>query len=154
MIVKAIPTELGNIISDFENLDLIIPNRLRLGRNNDRSPAATMEVTGNPDRILKENRKIFNSWFEVWLISHVPRLMNHPKWFSTDHDIKICDAVLFLKQDGVLSNSYHYDMVNEIVTRKDGVIRKVIFRYRNHQEKVDRCTTRSVPDRVLIHQID
>ena len=130
MIVKAIPIELGNIISDFKNLDLIIPNRLRLGRNNDRSPAATMEVTGNPDRILKENRKIFNSWFEVWLISHVPRLMNHPKWFSTAHYIKICDVVLFLKQDGVLSNSYQYDRVNKIVPSKDGVIRKVIVRSR------------------------
>ena len=70
-------------------MDLITPNRLRLGRNNDCSPAATMGVTGNPDRMLKENRKIFNSWFEVWLISHVPRLMNHPKWFSAYwHNIK------------------------------------------------------------------
>ena len=52
--------------------------------------------------------------------------MNHPKWFSTDHDIKICDVVLFLKQDGVLSNSYQYGMVNEIVPSKDGIICKVI----------------------------
>ena len=80
--------------------------------------------------------------------------MNHHKWFSTDHGIKICDVVLFLKQDGVLSNNYQYGMVNEIVPRKDGVIRKVIVRYRNHQEKVDRYTTRSVRDRVLIHPID
>ena len=49
-----------------------------------------------------------------------------PKWFSTDHDIKICDVVLFLKQDGVLSNSYQYGMVNEIVPSKDGIICKVI----------------------------
>ena len=68
-----------------------------------------MEVTGNPDRILKKkkkNRNIFNSWFEAWLISYVPRLMNHPKSFSKDHDIKICDVVLFLKQDGVLSMAW------------------------------------------------
>ena len=103
-----------------------------------------MEVTDNPDRILKENRKMFNSWFEAWLISHVPRLMNHPKWFSTDHDIKICDVVLFLKQDRVLSNGYQYDLVNEIVPSKDGVVCKVIVPYRNHQENVDQYTTRSV----------
>ena len=48
---------LGNIISDYENMDLATPTRLRSGRNDDRSPAATMEVTDNPDRILKENRK-------------------------------------------------------------------------------------------------
>ena len=50
----------GNIISDYENMDLIRPNRLQLGRNNDRSPAATMEVTGNPDRILKKKRRKFS----------------------------------------------------------------------------------------------
>ena len=125
--INDLPFGLGNTISDYENMDLITPNRLRLRRSNDRSPAATMEVTSNPDKILKENRKIFNSWIEVWLISHVPRLMNHRKWFSTDHGIKIYDVVLFLKQDGVLSNNYQYGMVNEIVSRKDGVIRKVIL---------------------------
>ena len=56
---------IGNIISDYENMDLIRPNRLQLGRNNDRSAAATTEVTGNPDRILKTKRKIFDSQFEA-----------------------------------------------------------------------------------------
>ena len=107
--INDLPIGLGNII---ENMDLITPNRLRLGGNNDPSPAATVEVTGNPDRILKENRKNFNSCFEPCLISHVPRLMNHRKWFSANHDIKICDALLFLKQNGVLINRYQYGMVN------------------------------------------
>ena len=53
-------------------MDLITPNRLWLRRNNERSPAAAMEAAGNPDRILKENIKIYNLWFEAWLISHVP----------------------------------------------------------------------------------
>ena len=152
--INDLPIRIANIISDYENMDLITPNQLRLGRNNDRSPTATMEVTGNPDRISKENKKIFNSWFEAWLISHVPRLMNHPKWFSTDHDMKTCDVLLFLKQDGALSNSYQYGIVNEIIPSKDGVIRKVIVQYRNDQENVDRYTARSVRDLVLIHPTD
>ena len=41
-------------------MDFITQNQLQLGGNNDRNPTATMEVTGNPDRVLKENRKIFN----------------------------------------------------------------------------------------------
>ena len=58
--INDLPFGLGNIITDNENMDLITPNRLRLGRNNDRSPVATMEVTGNPDGILIENRNIFD----------------------------------------------------------------------------------------------
>ena len=44
---------LGNIISDYKNMDLMTANRLRFERNNNRNPAATMGVMGNPDRILK-----------------------------------------------------------------------------------------------------
>ena len=80
--------------------------------------------------------------------------MNYPKWVSTYHDIKICYVVLFLKQDGVLSNSYQYGMVSGIVPSKDGVIHKVTVQYRNHQENVDRYKTRSVHDLVLIHPVD
>ena len=58
--INDLPFGLGNIITDNENMDLITPNRLRLGRNNDRSPVATMEVTANPDGILIENRNIFD----------------------------------------------------------------------------------------------
>ena len=56
--INDLPIRLGNIISDYENMDLITPNWLWLGWNNDQNPAA-MEVTGNPDRFLKE--KIFQS---------------------------------------------------------------------------------------------
>ena len=67
--INDLPVELGNIISDYENMDLITPNWLRLERINDRSPAATMEVTANPNRMLKENRKVFNSCFILVEIS-------------------------------------------------------------------------------------
>ena len=113
-----------------------------------------MEVTSNPDRILKKTRKIFSSWFETWLIAHLPRLTNHSEWFSLDHDIKIRGVALFLKHDGVLSSSCQYGMVNEIVPSKYVVICKVIVRYRNHQENVDRYTIRSIRDLMLIHPID
>ena len=41
------PVGLDNIISDYEKMDLITANRLRLGRNNDRSAAAAMKASGN-----------------------------------------------------------------------------------------------------------
>lgn len=44
--------------------------------------------------------------------------------------------------------------MNEIVPWKDGVIRKAVFCYRNHQENIDRYITRAVYDLLLIHPID
>ena len=77
--INYLPLALGNIVSDFENMDLIKPNRLKLGRNSERSPVFSMKVVGNHLKVLKENKKIYSVWFETWLISHVPKLMEQPK---------------------------------------------------------------------------
>ena len=152
--INDLPIALGNIVGDFEQMDLITPNRLRLGRNNDRSPVSPMKITGSTQKIIEENKKIFNSWFEAWLTSYVPKLMHQPKWFRSDRDIKICDVVLFTKKEGSISSIYQYGMVHEIEPKKDGLIRRVVVKYRNHNESVDRFTTRAVRELVLIHPID
>ena len=152
--INDLPIALGNIKSNYESMDLITPNRLRLGRNNARSPCDTLTIITNPSKILEDNKKIFNTWFEHWLINHVPKLMSQPKWFKMEEDIKIGDVVLFLKHDSVLSSTYQYGMVIDTETGKDGIIRKVRVKYRNHNETVDRETYRSVRQLVLIHRWD
>ena len=93
-------------------MDLLTANRLRLGRNNDRSPIGPIMLTNNPDKFLFTNKKLFNTWFECWLISHVSKLMHHPKWFQTDRDVKVGDVVLFSKQENQLSSTYQYGMIS------------------------------------------
>jgi len=70
-------------------MDLITPNRLLLGRNNQRSPDGFAVECDNPTKILKENEKVYNAWFEVWLLVHVPKLMKQQKWFDSDGDDKL-----------------------------------------------------------------
>ena len=57
--INDLPLALGNVTSDLESMDLITPNRLKLGRNNNRS----LVVSNNNSRILKTNQRIFQSWF-------------------------------------------------------------------------------------------
>ena len=76
-----------------------------------------MKVVGNYLKILEENKKIFNIWFETWLISHVPKLMDQPKWFHSDLDVKIRNLVLFIKNEASLVNMYQYG--HEIELSKD-----------------------------------
>ena len=75
--------------------------------------------------IIKENEEIFNSWFEVWLLVHVPKLMQQQKWFVTDK-INIGDIILFTKNDSVISNLYTYGIVQNLKYS-----RKATIRYRN-----------------------
>ena len=58
--INNLPLAIGNVTTDFETLDLITPNRLKLGRNNERSPVGSMLVTSDPKRIFKEIKKYTN----------------------------------------------------------------------------------------------
>ena len=152
--INDLPLALGNLVSDFEEMDLITPNRLRMGRNNNRSPVGPLFVVNDPSKFFIENTKIFNAWFETWLTSHVPKLMHQPKWFRTEYDMKVGDIVLFLKKEGLLNSTYQYGMVKDVEVSKDGKIRTVILKYRNHQESVDRETRRAVRQLVVIHRVE
>jgi hypothetical protein len=152
--INDLPIAKGNIVSDLEHLDLITPNRLKLGRNNARSPEGPLEVTGNADKIIKNNTRIQNAWFELWLISCVPKLMMQPKWFDSDKDVKIGDIVIFLKKEGELNSKYQYGMISAADPGRDGKIRSVKVSYQNHNENVKRETNRTVREIVVIHAVD
>ena len=152
--INNLPLALGNIKGDFEMMDIITPNRLLLGRNNDRTPDLPLTVSEGYDKILAENKKIHEAWFECWLMSHVPKLVEQPKWFYSDRDLKKGDIVLFLKQESVLCNTYQYGMIESIEQERDGKIRKVHVKYRNSSEETDRLSYRSTRSLVMIHPVD
>ena len=140
--------------SSLEDLDILTPNRLLLGRNNERSPSGPLLVTNDTSKILQSNIDVFTVWFESWLISYVPRLMYQPKWFKTIRDMKVGDIVLFLKTDHEYSRQYQYGIVDSVEKGRDDRIRTVTVRYRNSNEQQDRKTRRAVRELVVVHHID
>ena len=152
--INNLPIAMTKSVTDVENADLITPNRLKLGRNNDRSPIGTLSVTSDPQKIIHSNQQIFNSWFESWLICYVPKLMYHPKWFVNDTNLKKGDIVLFLKNDKELCDTYQYGMIDEANPGIDGKLRSVSVRYRNSSENMNRYTTRAVHQLVKIHSTE
>ena len=152
--INNLPLALGSIYSDLDNLDLITPNRLRLGRNNDRSPVGAVEVITTPSRFLQGNKKIFKIWFENWLLSHVPKLMFHPKWFNSERDVIVGDVIFFLKNEGSLNNTYQYGMIKDVEFSKDDKIRRVTVKYWNSNENTNPETRRAVRNIVIIYPVD
>ncbi|XP_066935306.1 uncharacterized protein [Clytia hemisphaerica] len=88
------PIAVRNVKGNFEMGDLLTPNRLILGRNNNRGPSGTLSVENDYDKIIRSNQKIYNAWFDSWLVSHVPNLIE-PKWFNSNKHVKAGDIVLF-----------------------------------------------------------
>ena len=152
--VNNLPLALGNVKSDFEAMDLITPNRLLLGRNNDRCPVGPVTLEGDYDKVIRNNQEIYDSWFEVWLLSHVPKLMEQPKWFRDDYHLKKGDIVLITKQESDISSQYRYGMVESVEIGRDGKVRGAHIRYRSHDSNTDRITYRAVRTMVVIHSVD
>lgn len=141
--INDLPIAVGNVV-DSENMDLLTPNRLLLGRNNSSSPTGEFVTIENPTKLLKESSKLYNTWFETWLLNHVPKLMPQAKWFNHNRNLRVGDIVLFTKVDSCINKSYTYGMVGDVEEGDDGHVRKVTLQYQNHNENVKRETCRSV----------
>ena len=113
-----------------------------------------MKLINDPVKVIAKNNDIFNAWFEAWLISYVPKLMEHPKWYDNDRDLKPGDVVLFLKSEKEINNDYQYGMIADVQPSKDNKARVVNVKYRNHTENTDRFTKRTARQIIVIHPID
>ena len=152
--INNLPIGLGNKTEMLENLDILTPNRLLLGRNNNRCPTAPLEVSHDVRKIVQSNNEIFKAWFKEWLISFVPNLLDQPKWFVSDRSVAVGDVVLILKSDRAFDLQYQYGLVVTTTEGKDGLIRSVEVEYQNPGEDTKRRTKRGVRELIVIHQVD
>ena len=152
--INNLPIGLGNKTEKIENLDLIMPNRLILGRNNDRCPTVPLKISHDRKKVIESNAKIFRAWFNSWLISYVPTLLDRPKWFEDEKGVSVGDVVLFLKSEQESNLNYQYGIVRSINKSSDGRVRTIEVEYQNHNEKLKRKTVRGVRDVVVIYRVD
>ncbi len=151
--INNLPIGVGNKTWNLENLGLITPNRLLLGRNNDRCPTAPLVLSNDVKKIISTNEEIFKAWFDSWLLSYVPTLVPQPKWFVTNRNVSIGDVVVFTKSEKEFENVYQFGMVVSVHPSKDGLIRSVDIEYQNHNENIKRQTKRGVREVVVIHPV-
>ena len=152
--INNMPIGLGNKTELLESLDILTPNRLILGRNNNRNPTSPLELTHDFRRIVESNNDIFQAWFKEWLISYVPTLIEKPKWFTTERNISEGDVVLFLKSEQEFDRQYQYGIVVATIVGRDGLVRVAEIKYQNYGENAKRTTKRGVRDLVVVHPID
>ena len=152
--INNLPIGVGNKTDQLENLDILTPNRLILGKNNDRCPTQSLELTHDLKRIIESNANIFRAWFNSWLISYVPTLIEQPKWFENDSEISVGDVVLILKSEQEFDQKYQYGIVRSVNRGRDKCVRSVEIEYQNHNENTKRRTTRGAREVVVIHKVD
>ena len=82
--------------------DIITPNRLKMGRNSQRSLDTPNSIVLNagPGKLLEVNRKIQETWYKIF-IDRIHNLIPKPnKWHKSDKPM-LDDIVLFVQNDSV-----------------------------------------------------
>ena len=67
--INDLPLALKHVAGNIEQMDILTPN----------SHSGPVRNTNDPSKIIARNEEFMTSWFEVWMISHVPKLMEQPK---------------------------------------------------------------------------
>ena len=144
-----------NVNLELDDLDIITPNRLRFGRNNERAPLGPAYISNDPFKFMDVNQEIYEAWWEHWLTSAAPELIEKPVHWKRGDNLKEGDIVLFRKAEGAVgAGTYQYGMVQSVLPTKDDAVRNVMVKYRNWEEQQDRLTKRSVKALILIHQVN
>ena len=135
-------------------LKILTPNMIRVGRINSRSLDGPVRLPSKYKEQVAAVEKVYDSWFKVWKESYLPKLLCQPKWFKSDEDLKNGDLVYFSKSESSLSNDYTMGRVDQVITGKDGKIRRVIVKYFNGTDPHPKLTDRAVRSLIKIFSID
>jgi hypothetical protein len=83
--------------------EILTANRLKMGRNNNRSlafPGIVLDMTSDLTKLLEKNRKIYQVWYQTFM-DHIHLLARKPdKWNNTDRPPVEGDILMFILTDG------------------------------------------------------
>ena len=153
-----LPICLGSRTQDLDNLDLLTPSRLILGRSSARSIGGHARIVP-PSRLVVMMDEIYRSWWTVWKDEKLTDYIPQPNlWKDSNVDVKEGDIVLMLQSQEELKLGgpiWRIARVRSVETsHKDGKVRTAICEYRIPGEKSLRVTRRGVRKVAVIHQED
>ena len=137
-----------------EVLKLLVPNMLRMGKINSRALDGPVKLSSDNKKMLSEIQKKYEAWYKIWVEVYVPKLMARKSHFKNSRDLAPDDIVYYQKDESALSSPWIMGIIDQVVRGRDGIIRRVIVRYRNFKEDFDRFTDRSVRRLIKIYSVD
>ena len=137
-----LPMAKGNSsnVSDV-GFEILTPNRLKLGRNNQRSLQGSIRLENSalPSDILNRNRKITSACLQILIdrIHHFHHKSN--KWLSSsDNPPKVDDIVLFVATDGNITSDGKVWKLGRVVFVTDSSVR-IMYPNKAKPDKIPTC---------------
>ena len=94
---------------------VLTPNRLLIGKNNERSLSGPMILDASPTQIVDRINEAQETFYQL-LVKQIHLLVPKPKWFKTSH-VSVGDIVLFFIEENLLKSRnqfWKYGIVTSI----------------------------------------
>ena len=129
-----LPIALGSRTDNLDNMDIITPSRLLLGRNNRRAMSGYPRVDG-PSRMMKQQDELYQLWWDVWRKERLADFIPQPnKWRNNTTELGVGDIVAFIKEETGDHHGkplYKVGRVISVERSADGLIRTCTIQYKN-----------------------
>ena len=151
-----LPICLGSKYKDLDHQDLLTPNRILLGRNNQRALSGFCRME-KPSRLLTQMSQVFDAWWRTWKNECIVKFIPQPPiWNKTTYQPKPGDIVIFTKDGNEHAIGQPVWTTGRVVSietsDKDGLVRVIEIEYFNENEKKARVTRRSVRNVAVVHE--
>ena len=148
--------------------EVLTPNRLLLGRNNERSPTYVHESEGvGYENRLLQNSRINQAWFSM-LLKLTADLVYRPKWHEDSKCLPVCgDVVLFLHKESRVGREHEIwkqGIIASIEDSKSSNTKIYVIEYRTcvkrkgqkiQDAKVETMTTtRTLREIVMLYSVE
>ena len=103
---------------------------------------------------MKRVEKGYSTFFNIFNITMIPKLMKMNKWFDSKAPLQVGDIVYFKKVNSELASKWTVGVIAEIVKSKDGLVRRAQVNYQNFGEDFLRFTDRAARSLIKLFHID
>ena len=142
--IDNLPLARGNSNKSSIGFEILTANRLKLGRNNNRSLAGMgieVDLTPNVGRLLARNRRIYFEWFQLFIDEIHHLTFCPPKWLSSSRPPVEGDIVLFVYNDAQYGKVNKHWKLGRIVKASS---RSVTIMYSPNPQAKGSLATRTV----------
>ena len=139
--------------SDPSCPDPITPNHLILGRSTPDVATGPFDDTLNVNKRYEFLQQLVNSWWNRWYQTVLPSLVPCYKWLNRHRNVQVGDVCLIRYKNDVRS-TYRLGQVVKTKPGLDGLVRKVVLKYKLPNEKTFRLVDRPIHGIAVIVPIE
>ena len=143
--IDNLPLAKGN--SDDQSpfgFEVLTANRLKLGRNNFRSLAGEgieVELSPNLTRLLERNRKLYQTWYQLFIDEIQDLNLRPPKWCRSSRLPEVGDTVIFVLNETTYSKEDRQWKLGRVV---EASCQSVTVKYFVNMSKASKLSPRTI----------